>query len=171
MGNHGGARNRSGPHAAMFSARSDARDVRALKLPIGGYDGDFPPLSEFLPDAKEREGIVWAQAWRTPQAAQWIRESWRHRTIAMWVRWSVKMEDPEASAATCAAAQRLADNIGMTPAGLKENGWLIVADDSAEHPDQQAKQTTVKKSVGRTMGNGRRMRAVATPIVRDDDDD
>ncbi len=171
MTTHGGARNRSGPHASMFSARSDARDVRALKLPIGGYDGDFPALSEFLPDAREREGIVWAQAWRTPQAAQWIRESWRYRTIAMWVRWSVKMEDPEASAATCAAAQRLADNIGMTPAGLKENGWLIVPDDSVEHPDQQAKQSAAKKSVSRTMGNGKRMRAVVTRVDLGNADD
>ncbi|WP_256978303.1 hypothetical protein [Rhodococcus sp. 14-2470-1a] len=168
--NHGGARNRSGPAANMYSARSDARDLRARKLPVGGYDGDFPPLSDFLPDAKEREGQVWAQAWRSPQADQWIRESWRHRTIAMWVRWSVKMEDPEAPAATAAAAQRLADSIGMTPAGLKENGWLIVADDSTDNPEQKAKQSAAKRSVGRTMANGKRMRAVAAPTTRDDDD-
>lgn len=162
MAGHGGARNRSGPHPSMHSARSDARDIRALKLPIGGYDGDFPPLSEFLPDATEREGIVWAGLWRTPQAAQWAREAWRHRTVAMYVRWLTRAEDPEATAATANAAQRLADQIGMTPAGLKENGWLIVADDSASHPEQREKQAAAARTAGaaRTNAGGRRMRAV-----------
>lgn len=162
MTTHGGARNRSGPAPSMFSARSDARDVRALKLPVGGYRGDFPPLSQFLPDAEEREGVVWAELWRTPQAGQWIRESWRHRTIAMYTRWSVRSEDADATAATINAANRLADQIGLTPAGLKENGWLIVADDAASNPDQQEKQTAAKRSTGRTNGGGRRMRSVPT---------
>lgn len=161
MANHGGSRNRSGPHASMYSARSDARDVRATKLPVGGYQGDFPALCEMLPDASEREGIVWAQLWRTPQADRWIRERWRWQAIAMYCRWSVRAEDPEASAATITASTRLADQIGMTPAGLKENGWLIVADDSAAHPDQQAKQSAAKRSTSRTNGGGKRMRAVA----------
>lgn len=162
MANHGGARSRSGPKPAMHSARSDARDLRALRLPVGGYDGDFPPLSELLPDATDREGAVWADLWRTPQAAQWAREAWRWRSIAMYVRWLTRAEDPEATAATITAAQRLADQIGMTPAGLKENGWLIVADDSAENPEQQQRQTSAKRSTAaRTNGGGRRMRAVS----------
>lgn len=161
MANHGGARNRSGPAPQMNSARSDARDVRALRLPVGGYAGDFPPLSDQLPDATEREGQVWAELWRTPQAAQWIREKWRLRSIAMFARWSVRAEDPAATAATITAAQRLADQIGMTPAGLKENGWLIVADDSAENPDQQEKQSVAKRSgTSRTNGGGKQMRSV-----------
>ena len=160
MAGHGGARSRSGPHPSMYSARSDARDLRALRLPVGGYAGDFPPLSELLPDAVEREGVVWAGGWRTPQAAQWIRESWRWRSIAMYVRWMVRAEDPEATAATITAAQRLADQIGMTPAGLKENGWLIVADDAAVHEVTQERQRAVGRRAARTNGGGKRMRAL-----------
>ncbi|MGB6246098.1 hypothetical protein [Gordonia sp. (in: high G+C Gram-positive bacteria)] len=161
MAGHGGARNRSGPTASPTSARSDARDVRAKKLPVGGYDGDFPPLSQLLPDAVDREGAVWADLWRTPQAGQWIKEEWRHRTVAMYVRWLVRAEDPEATAATITAAQRLADQIGMTPAGLRENGWLIVADDSTTHPEQQQKHEAAKsRGAARTNGGGRRMRSV-----------
>lgn len=163
MAGHGGARNRSGPHASMFSARSDARDVRALRLPVGGYHGEIPELDGLL-DATDRERAVWAEAWRTPQAAQWVRESWRHRTIAMWVRWSVRAEARDATAATITAAQRLADQIGMTPAGLKENGWLIVADDSATDEVQQGRQrkaetAAAQRASGRT-GRARRLRAV-----------
>ncbi|QBI97691.1 terminase small subunit [Gordonia phage Dogfish] len=161
MAGHGGARSRSGPKPQMFSARSDARDVRALKLPVGGYTGDFPPLFDVLPASTEREGQVWASLWRTPQASQWIRESWRWRSIALYVRLSVRAEDPECTAATITAAQRLADQIGMTPAGLKENGWLIVADDSTTNPDQQEKQETAKRSgAARTNGGGKQMRSV-----------
>ena len=147
MAGHGGARSRSGPHPSMYSARSDARDLRALRLPVGGYAGDFPPLSELLPDAVEREGVVWAGVWRTPQAAQWIRESWRWRSIAMYVRWMVRAEDPEATAATITAAQRLADQIGMTPAGLKENGWSIARNEVAEK--RSAKPPTESTARGR----------------------
>lgn len=166
MAGHGGARNRSGPHASAYSARSDARDIRALKLPVGGYDGDFPALFEVLPGGTEREGQVWATLWKTPQASQWARERWRWPTVAMYVRMIVRSEDPEASAATVNAAQRLADQIGMTPAGLKENGWLIVADDSAVDHDQQRKQHAVQRA-GRTNGGGKRMRSVPAP---DDED-
>lgn len=160
MAGHGGARNRSGPTAQMHSARSDARDIRATRLEVGGYAGDFPPLSDLLPDAVEREGQVWAELWRTPQASQWIREQWRWRTVAMYARWSVRAEDPKATAATITAAQRLADQIGMSPAGLKENGWLIVADDSTTNPGQQEKQKNAKSGTSRTNGGGRTMRSV-----------
>ncbi|AON97367.1 terminase small subunit [Gordonia phage Nyceirae] len=168
MAGHGGARNRSGPKPQMHSARSDLRDVRALKLPVAGYAGDFPPLSDLLTETTEREGIVWADLWRTPQAAQWARERWRWRSVAMYVRWVVRSEDKEATAATINAAQRLADQIGLTPAGLKENGWLIVADDSTSNPDQQEKQTTAKRKTAantsgaaRTNGGGKQMRSLS----------
>lgn len=167
MAGHGGARNRSGSSPSMISARSDARDLKATRLPVEGYDGDFPPLSEFLPDATEREGVVWAGAWTTPQAAQWIREPYRFRTIAMWTRWTVKMENPEAPAAVAAAALRLSDQIGLTPAGLKENGWLIVAKDQIVPQAPAAKQQTARKVIERTTGTGRRLRGV----TRSDGDD
>jgi hypothetical protein len=41
------------------------------------------------------------------------------------------MEDPEASPPIGAVTQRLADQIGLSPAGLKENGWKIAADETA----------------------------------------
>ncbi len=38
------------------------------------------------------------------------------------------MEDPQCSATLGNVVVRLADQIGMTPAGLKENGWKIATD-------------------------------------------
>lgn len=124
----GGARNRSGPKPDENSARSDARGYKLDALPAAGYDGPVPGFP--LPEATDRELEVWAQAWRTPQACAWSQpsERWRHRTVALWVRLSVRCESPDASAAYLAQLHRFADQIGMTTAGLAEMGWKIAAD-------------------------------------------
>lgn len=119
----GGARNRSGPQPDETSGRSEARGVVFTALPAGGYRGEVPEYP--LPDVSERELVVWEQAWRTPQAAAWSAQPWRWRTVAMWARWSVRMEDPDAGAALGNVVVRLADQVGLTPAGLRENGWKI----------------------------------------------
>ena len=126
---HGGARNRSGPKPDEKSGRSERRGVEFAALPAEGFTGDIPEFP--LPGASGREIDVWSEAWRTPQAAAWSVESWRWRAVAMWVRWSVRMEAEDASAALGQVVTRYADQIGLTPAGLKENGWKIAADDLA----------------------------------------
>jgi len=75
----------------------------------------------------DREAQLWEWAWRTPQAAAWAREPWRWLTVANWVRTQVIIESDEATAADKGAIHRFADQIGMTPAGLRENGWAIAA--------------------------------------------
>lgn len=135
----GGARNRSGPSPVEGSRTSERRGFKLSALPPEGFDGEVPEFP--LPDANGRELALWAWAWTTPQACAWSLEPWRWYTVAEWVRWSVKAEDPEAGAAVIAAKIRLADQIGFTPAGLKENGWKIadvpvvsVVEDAAPAP-------------------------------------
>lgn len=125
----GGARNRSGPPIDPNSGRSDARGIVLTALPNEGYRGD-PPVFP-LPAESARESELWARVWATPQACAWSVQPWRHYTVGQWVRWSVRAEDPEAPAAVVAAVIRFADQIGLTPAGLKENGWAIAADEVA----------------------------------------
>lgn len=149
----GGARNRSGPAPDPKSGRSDRRGFRLDALPAEGYDGDVPPfplpqikvfdvyfedkqrVKEFDADATvaryDREVQLWAQTWRTPQGAAWAREPWRWQTVAMYVRTMVVCESGDATAADKNSVHRFADQIGMTPAGLKENGWRIAADEVA----------------------------------------
>lgn len=50
----------------------------------------------------------------------------------MWVRTAVICEGSEATAADKNSLHRFADQIGLTPAGLKENGWKIAADELAK---------------------------------------
>lgn len=150
----GGSRNRSGPGVDPNSGRSDRRGVTFSALPAEGYTGRVPafPLPERVvwvetvdlktgargrkrADAatkavRRREMQLWRWAWRTPQAAAWAlpSESWRLHTIAMWVRTYVLCESSEATAADKGSLHRFADQIGLTPAGLRENGWAVAAD-------------------------------------------
>ena len=134
----GGARNRSGPKADPNSGRSERRGYRLTELPAAGYDG---PVPEFpLPEPSERELEVWAAAWRTPQACAWSMpsEAWRSRTVVMWVRLSVRCEDPEVGASLLAQLHRFADQIGLTTAGLAEMGWKVAAE---PEPTSEARPT------------------------------
>jgi hypothetical protein len=144
----GGPRNRSGPQPDPKSLRSAAKGFVPTALPRGGYDGDVPDFP--LPEPLDRELEVWAAAWRTPQAAAWAVEAWRWHTVAMWVRWTVRMEDPHAGAGLGAVTVRLADQIGMTPAGLRENGWAVARDEVS-----QKRTATVAPPDGRSSARDR----------------
>ena len=109
-------------------------------LPAGGWDGDVPDLP--LPRPTKRERELWAWAWRTPQAAAWVREPWRWQTVATWVRMSVRAESRSAPAAVINAQVRLADQIGLTPAGLRFNGWAISRDELGERREEQTPAST-----------------------------
>jgi hypothetical protein len=134
-----------------MSGRSARRGLDLSALPNEGYAGEVPPfplppavvMLEFYdadekrrvaePDhaasesRRDREQELWAWAWSTPQAAAWAREPWRWQAVAMWVRTTAICESPEATAADKNALHRFADQVGLTPAGLKENGWAIAA--------------------------------------------
>jgi hypothetical protein len=62
----------------------------------------------------------------------------------MYVRTMVVCESSEATAADKGAIHRFADQIGLTPAGLKENGWAIARDETA--PKRAEKPATKKAS-------------------------
>lgn len=168
----GGARNRSGPAPKPDSGRSERRGLKFTALPANGYDGDAPawPLPRravyyTAPDERgkparrfdesatqevaERERQLWAWAWGTPQAWAWAQpsEAWRLMTVAMWVRTYVLCESDEATAADKGSLHRFADQIGMTPAGLKENGWAIAHDEVAEKAAtrSEAKQAPTRR--------------------------
>ena len=153
MASHGGARNRSGPVRDPNSARSERAGFSLAALPNEGFQGDAPewPLGAGPDEVAGRELAVWAEAWTTPQAAAWALEPWRWQTVAMWVRTFVICEGDDAKAADKGALHRFADQIGLTPAGLVENGWQVAPVEVAQAP---------KPSVEGGEKPQRRMRAV-----------
>lgn len=143
----GGARNRSGPQPDPSSNRSDERGVKFSELPNEGYRGEAPVFP--LDSPSDREMEVWLSLWKTPQAAAWAAEPWRWQGVAMYARVLVRAEDPESMAGVLAQVHRFADQIGMTPAGLKENGWSIRQPDIEPSSSESAPTET----------RGRRLRA------------
>jgi hypothetical protein len=159
----GGARNRSGPQKDPTSLKSARIGHSLTALPAEGYDGEMPTfplpkvlvydvyfedkkrvkeLDEGATDARhERELALWAWAWRTPQAAAWAVEPWRWQTVALWVRTAAVCESGDATAADKNSLHRFADQIGLTPAGLKENGWKIAANQVAEKRTEKTAPT------------------------------
>jgi hypothetical protein len=133
----GGARNRSGPAVDPNSATSERRGLKFKALPAGGYQGEIPewPLRPSATDEVigSHEVAIWRQAWRSPQAAAWAAESWRWPIIGEYCRLKAIVEfSPAVSAALVGQLHRYRDQIGLTPAGLKENGWQIAGDELAE---------------------------------------
>lgn len=78
-------------------------------------------------------------------------EAWRTRTVAMWVRLSVRCETEDAPAALLGQLHRFADQIGMTTAGLAEMGWKVAVDEvsakAAEKPAKPASSRDRLKAV------------------------
>jgi hypothetical protein len=72
----------------------------------------------------------------------------------MWVRTFLTASGPEAKAADKGAIHRLGDQLGLTPAGLKENGWQIVRDEvtpvrvAQDEPASPAKRQRRLRAVG-----------------------
>lgn len=140
----GGARNRSGPQKQESSGRSDRIGFSLTALPSEGYRGEVPAFP--LPKISDREFDLWTWAWGTPQACAWAKEPWRWHTVAMWVRTSAVCESFEATAADKNSLHRFADQIGLTPAGLKENGWKIAADEVSPRRSETPPARTDLKS-------------------------
>lgn len=150
-----GGHARSGPPPDPNSARSDARGITFTALPASGFAGDVPdfPLPrrtvmrwefedkrrfqvvdlEVTEQVNDRELELWTWLWSTPQACAWAMpsEGWRLTAIAMYARTFVICEGAEATAADKGSLHRFADDIGMTPAGLRNNGWKIAVDQVA----------------------------------------
>lgn len=161
----GGARNRSGPQPDENSERSEIRKYTLTALPPEGFSGKVPvfPLSpaRVMMDTeagqildrnatqrrRRREAALWARVWSYPQACAWSMEPWRWHSVAMWVRTAVLCESEDATAADKNSLHRFADQIGLTPAGLRENGWkiadppvpLAVADAPVQAPKRRSR--------------------------------
>lgn len=164
----GGARNRSGPGADPQSGRSDRRGFQPQSLPSEGYDGKVPTFvlprmdvlrwvyeetskyqivdEEASKIFRRREMKLWREVWTYPQACMWSIERWRWNSVAMWVRTFVVCEGSEATAADKGSLHRFADQIGLTPAGLKENGWAIAHDEVSEQCGRGDTETKKSKS-------------------------
>lgn len=150
----GGARAKAGrmPDPASETFQQRAGDLFAL--PANGYKRPHPkfPLPPYVvwnvwkdngetgrdrdePASKawnDREHEVWNELWRYPQGFAWSRPQYKYlqHIVALYVRQYVLCESSDAKAADRTTLCRYADSIGLTPQGLRMNGWRIVNDES-----------------------------------------
>ncbi|WP_370290254.1 hypothetical protein [Nocardioides sp.] len=143
-----GGHARSGPPKQEGSRTSERAGYQLTALPADGYDGEIPDYP--LPDATARELEVWETAWRTPMGCAWAGKPWFVRDVAMWCRWSVRMESEDASAALGNVVQRYADGIGWTHDGRQRLGWKIAEPKPVEAvPSPTATVTSIKGRLNR----------------------
>lgn len=106
--------------------------MKFVHLPAEGFTGRVPKFPLLSPS--DREAEFWAELWGSPQASQWAKESWRIPTVGLYVRFFVRAEDPGAPATVAAQVSRLADQLGLTSAGLRQNGWVLAEEIRAVEP-------------------------------------
>ena len=138
----GGARNRSGRPADPNSGRSDRRGLSFDALPNEGFQGEIPDFPK--PVEHDRVLDLWNEAWRTPQAAAWKLESWRWPVVAEYCNIAFLVE-VDAFAALIAQLHRYRDQLGLTPAGMRDNGWAI-AKSAFNHSDDDSHEDAPTQS-------------------------
>lgn len=150
----GGSRPRAGRKSnterteAKFSVTalpSEGNTKRAPAFPLPrvdrfDVDGYSPQASKAF---RDREMAIWREVWKTPQACAWIREPYRWPTVAEFCRVKAAVEsDAGSNAALVSRLREYRNEIGLSPDGLKMNGWAIAVDQVAA---QAAKKTTTPK--------------------------
>lgn len=98
---------------------------------------------------RKRELELWRELWKTPQALAWEREPWRWPTVAKYCRIMASTEaEPDASAALLSRERELRNECGLSPDGLRMNGWAIAPDQLAAKRSEKAttKPAAVKKT-------------------------
>lgn len=119
-----GGHSRSGRAPDPNALRRDRKTDHAgwTLLPAAGRVAEPPawPLVEPSP----RELVLWGEVWRRPQAVEWER-CWMAIEVALYVRYLAAAEQPGAKVTLSVLVRQMADSLGLSPAGLRSNRWLI----------------------------------------------
>jgi len=92
------------------------------------FDGE-PPVWPFEPNGSD-EVDMWNRLWRKPQAFMWDRLGLGDQ-VAAYVRAYTESTEPEATAGLKTAVLRMETELGISVAGMRQNGWRISAE---SHP-------------------------------------
>lgn len=112
-------------------------------LPREGRRGAAPawPLSKPTKPTptSRRELVLWRRLWKTPQAVGWEKVGVDHDQVALYVRYLVEAEQPDATGTVRNLVRQYADGLGMTAGGLRMLRWKI--GQPARHGTQTALAT------------------------------
>jgi hypothetical protein len=83
-------------------------------------------------ESGRHERAIWAELWRTPQAAAWARMGWT-REVAQYARLKAAAELGDLDAAK--EARQHADRLGLSPLALLRLRWEVAPDELADRRD------------------------------------
>jgi len=117
-GHRGNAGRPLDPNSLAASKRSGVDGFLTLEEPT-----TEPPECP-LPDPSERELFWWDRLWHRPQASQWAALRLEDE-VALYVRYIVEAEKPEAASATRTLVKQYQELLGLSTAGLKRLMWSM----------------------------------------------
>lgn len=123
---------------ALRRARKDD-EATWTTLPSEGRSGRTPawPL---LGRPSRSQLALWRRLWKTPQAVQWERDKMQDR-VARYVCKQLESDEPDAPSARATVAIRMADDLGLTYAGMNRLRWRVAADQIALKRAAKREQT------------------------------
>lgn len=136
--NHGGARVRSGPPPDPNALRRDRDGSDWYRFPADRPDE--PPVFP-LPRPTRRERLLWAREWARGVANAWAMFDLASQ-VAIYVRTLAFVERNPSNASLLAKVLSMEDRLGLTPAGLARNRWILASPAGApqplaEHPGEE----------------------------------
>ena len=123
----------SGGHRGNAGRPLDPTSLAAAKRGVDGFlvlDEPAGPVPDFpLVGASDRELFWWERLWKRPQASQWAALRLEDE-VALYCRYMVEAEKPEAVSATRTLVKQYQELLGLSTAGLKRLMWTIPADNA-----------------------------------------
>lgn len=117
-GHRGNAGRPLDPSSLAASKRSGVDGFLMLEEPTAD-----PPECP-LPGASERELFWWDRLWHRPQASQWLALRLEDE-VALYCRYLVEAEQPEAASATRTLVKQYQELLGLSTAGMKRLMWSM----------------------------------------------
>lgn len=145
----GGARGNAGRVADPNAFRRDRAGDDAAWIVLDSSPAKVPAWP--LEIATERELAVWERLWSRPQASEWLRLGLEDE-VALYARYFVEAEQPEASGSTRTLVKQHQELLGLSTAGLKRLHWVIPAGDSAP-AESKAPRRASSRSRLKVVGN------------------
>ena len=118
----GGARGNAGRVADPNALRRDRAGDAASWVTLEPRSGEVPEFP--LESATGRELVLWERLWGRPQASEWER-LFLHDEVALYVRYLVEAEQPEAAAAVRTLVKQHQELLGLSTAGLNRLRWRM----------------------------------------------
>lgn len=118
----GGARVNSGP-APDPNALARERDAGEWTIiPAGERPGDAPEWPLMEPSV--RELTLWVDLWKKPQSRMWERFG-QQIDVALYIRRLAEAEEPGSKVTVGTLVRQMADSLGLTTPGMRNNRWKI----------------------------------------------